>query len=99
MSIRSNRGCALPDYYAIPLFVFGAYLISSLTWLGGEYFHGSFHIEIMGWVLDVPQRAVPLLLGNIGPGIAATAVVGLTQGQPGVRAPWSGLKRRGVSTR
>jgi len=90
--------CALPDSYAIPLFVFGAYLISWLIWLGGGYLHGSFHIEIMGWVFDAPQRAAPFLLGNIGPGIAATAVVGLTQGQQGVRALWSALKPRGLST-
>ena len=91
--------CALPDSYAIPLFVFGAYLISWLIWLSGGYFHGNVNIEIMGSVFDVPLRAVPFLLGNIGPGIAATAVVGLTQGQQGVRALWSALKPSGLSTR
>jgi uncharacterized protein len=48
--------------------------------------------EILGLIADVPQKAVVVVLGNIGPGLSATVVVSLTEGSQRVRELWGGLK-------
>jgi membrane protease YdiL (CAAX protease family) len=80
-----------PGSYSFPLFVFGAYLISWSIWICARHFHTVFHISIGGWTIDIPQRSLVVLLGNIGPGVSASAVVGLAEGWAGVRHLWSGL--------
>jgi membrane protease YdiL (CAAX protease family) len=90
--VRNIRGRFLRDSYSIPLFVIGSYLISWPIWFCASHFSGVFHIEILGWAADVPRQAVVGLLGNIGPGLSATAVVFLTEGWQRVRQLWGGLK-------
>jgi uncharacterized protein len=82
----------LRDSDSLPLFVFGSYLISWSIWACANHFRGAFHIEIFGLTADVPQGAVFLLLGNIGPGLSATMVAFLSGGWQRVVQLWRGLK-------
>jgi uncharacterized protein len=82
----------LRDSYSIPLFVFGSYLISWLIWLFASRFRGTFHVEVLGFSVDVSERALVALLGNIGPGLSATIVVSLIGGWRRVCQLWGGLK-------
>ena len=85
------RGSGSP---AIALFVFGSYLISWPIWIFGRHFHNTLHTEIAGLTLDVPVQGIFALLGNVGPGLSATLVIGLIGGRAGVRDLWSSLRVR-----
>lgn len=81
----------ISDFASTCLFVVGAYAISWSIWIFARHVHGSLHFEILGLTVDTPAQTVILLLGNIGPGLSATLVVGFAQGWMGVRCLWRGL--------
>jgi CAAX protease family protein len=77
--------------YSFLLFILGAYAISWAIWLCPGHFRTVVHVAIGGLTFDFPMRSLNLLLGDIGPGVSATVVVGLTEGRAGVRHLWSRL--------
>jgi membrane protease YdiL (CAAX protease family) len=82
----------LSDSSSFALFVFGAYLISWSIWMFAGRFHNTLlHAWIGSLDFSFPANSGILLLGNVGPGLSATLVVGFIQGWSGVRRLWSGL--------
>lgn len=86
---RSMR--RLSNSWSVTLFALGAYLISWPIWMFARRFHVSVHVEIGSLTVTFPLQSVVLLLGDVGPGLAATLIVGLSQGWISVRQLWSGL--------
>jgi membrane protease YdiL (CAAX protease family) len=79
------------ESHSIALFVFGAYLISWPIWFAARSVTAILHLALFGAIVDIPLTLPFRLLGDVGPGVSATIVLGITGGSREVSKLWRGL--------